>query len=59
MQFIEIFSLEEFGNIIQWDILELTKEEAERNYIDFGHYSKIKVICPMIIELAKSTPFDE
>ncbi|KRX03928.1 WD40-repeat-containing domain [Pseudocohnilembus persalinus] len=50
-QDLEIFSLEEFGKIIQWNIIELNKEESEMQYIEFGHYSKIKVISPQIIDL--------
>ena len=39
----EVFSIDEFGKIIVWNLIELSSEEAERNYVDFGKYSKIKV----------------
>ena len=50
---IEILSLEEFGKVIQWNVLERTKEEADRNFIDFGRHSKIGVFSPQFIDLSK------
>ena len=49
----EILSLEEFGRIIQWNIIELTNDEANRNYINYGRLSKIGVISPQLIDLAQ------
>ena len=40
---LEFFSLEEFGKVISWNIIELSSQDSDRNYIDFGTRSKIKV----------------
>ncbi len=52
----EIFSLDEFGRVIQWSVSELTHEEAERNLIDFGRYSKVGVISPQFFDLSIVLP---
>ncbi len=45
----EIYSLDLFGKVILWNIIELSNEEAERNYVDFGKYAKIKVMIKKIL----------
>ncbi|KAL4483309.1 hypothetical protein ABPG72_007951 [Tetrahymena utriculariae] len=52
-QSLEFFSLEEFGKVIAWNLLELQQQEAERNYIEFGKYTKIKVISQGFINLSQ------
>ncbi|KAL4434881.1 hypothetical protein ABPG74_021220 [Tetrahymena malaccensis] len=52
-QSLEFFSLEEFGKVIVWNLLELQQQEAERNYIEFGKYTKIKVMSQGFINLSQ------
>ena len=47
----EIISLEEFGKIIFWNINEFSYTEANRNYIDYGMNSRVKLVKTMHINL--------
>lgn len=56
---IELFSLEEFGSIIQWDILDMQKEEQERNFVEYGNFTKLSIVQPSKINIQSLMPAHE
>ena len=56
----EFFSIEEFGNIILWNIHQLTIGEVQRIFIDYGINTKIKIIKTLQInQNSQSISFED
>lgn len=48
----EVISLDNLNNVIFWNIIELSMNESEMNYLQFGIISKIKITQTMQINLS-------